>query len=89
MLLRMHSARNKKERAKLIKEQAREEAKERIHKQKSGNQMITSITKETKAEDIPPNILVQVESLAIVEIALVDSCASLNIVSSKLLWQIS
>ena len=73
MLQRMHSARKRKERVELIKEQAREEAKERMCKWRMRNKMIAYALKDTKARDIPPYILVQVESLAIIEIVLVDS----------------
>ena len=46
--------------------------------------MIASMMEEVKTKDLPPYILIQVESLPIVEIALVDFGASLNIVISKL-----
>ena len=88
MLQIMHSARNTKERAEIIKEQAKAKAKERMHKEKMRNKMISSVMEEAKTKDLPPYIPIQVESLTIIEIALVDSDASLNIVSSKLLWQV-
>ena len=46
--------------------------------------MIASMMEKTKTRYLPPYIPIQVESLAIVEIALVDFGAILNIVSSKL-----
>ena len=85
MLERMHVAKNRKEAAKIQKEEAQAESKERIKRINQRQTIIAAIIpQEHDMETQHPYILVHIETLDKFNTALVDSSLCYNVISVEL-----